>query len=231
MLSYWEYTLNKRVKENGGISVTLDSILSGIDKQERIFSLNNDDLTIRYIDDLEYEKDVFKYIEPEFHESIYKPGKLPRFVLFSAPGATGKSALAKHICHSKNGIYWDLPNNKVAEYSFQGAIAEAVGYDGMSDFIKSIVEGKNFFVIDAFDEAEAGSGRSGIEFFLRDLNTVTKKCTCTCAVLMARTESAIFIKEFLEKNDIPYKHYHFELMNLPHLKSKALFPDARGFPL
>lgn len=207
MSGYWEYTLNKSVKENGGILVTLDSILSGIDKKERSFLLNSGDTTIKYIDDSEYKKDVYSYVEPEFHESIYNPGKTPRFIIFSAPGATGKSALAKHICYSRNGIYWDLPNNKVAEYSFQGAISEAVGYDSMSDFIKSIVEGRNFLVIDAFDEAEAGSGRSGIEFFLRDLNTVTKKCMCTCAILMARTESALFIKEFFEKNDITYKHY------------------------
>ena len=207
MCGYWEYTLNKSVRENGGILVTLDSILSGVNKKERRFCLNSEDSTIRYIDDSEYAKDVFSYVEPEFHESICTSGKKPRFILFSAPGATGKSALAKYICHSRNGIYWDLPNNKVAEYSFQGAISEAVGYGRMSDFIKSIVEGENFFVIDAFDEAEAGSGRSGIEFFLRDLNAVTKDCTCTCAVFMARTESALFIKEFFEKNNIAYKHY------------------------
>ena len=32
MLGYWEYTLNKCVKK-GGVTVTLDSILSNIDKK------------------------------------------------------------------------------------------------------------------------------------------------------------------------------------------------------
>lgn len=207
MKGYEEYTLNKSVEENGGIVVTLESILLGIDEKKKKFSLNLKNSTIRYIEQEEYEQDVYSYIEPEFCESTHSLEQKTRFILFSAPGATGKSALAKHICYSKNGIYWDLPNNKVAEYSFQGVIAEAVGYKAMSEFIKSIVEGENFFVIDAFDEAEAGSGRSGIEFFLRDLNDVTKECECTCAVLMARTESALFIKNFFETNNVTYKHY------------------------
>ena len=187
--------------------MTLDSILSELDNKEKVFSLNSENSTIRYIEEKEYVEDVYDYVEPKFHESKYKPGQTPRFILFSAPGATGKSALAKHICYSKNGIYWDLPNNKVAEYSFQGAISEAVGYGAMSEFIKSIADGESFFVIDAFDEAEAGSGRSGIEFFLRDLTSVTKECKYTCAILMARTESALFIREFFEKNNVTYKHY------------------------
>lgn len=207
MLGYWEYTLNKSARNGGGVLVTLDSILSSINKKERRFDLNAGYSTIRYIEKPEYEKDVYNYVEPEFHESFNKTGASCRFILFSAPGATGKSALAKHICHTKNGIYWDLPENKIAEYSFQGAIAKAVGFGNMSDFVKSIETGQDFLVIDAFDEAEAGSGRSGIEFFLRDLSSVTSQCTCTCAILMARTESAIFIREYFEKNNITYKHY------------------------
>lgn len=206
MLGYWEYTLNKCVKK-GGVTVTLDSILSNIDKKEQCFELSESHSAIRYINDAEYENDVYRYVEPNFNESKNNIGKTAKFILFSAPGATGKSALAKHICHTKNAIYWDLPENKIAEYSFQGAITEAVGYDYVSDFVKALVNGKIFFVIDAFDEAEAGSGRSGIEFFLRDLNDVTRNCVDTCAVLMARTESAIFIKEYCEKNNISYKHY------------------------
>lgn len=186
MVGYWEYTLNKSVKSTGGYLMTLDSILSKIDKKENKFKLNSEYSTIRYISEQEYVQDVYSYVEPEFTDSEPKLlNTSPRFILFSAPGATGKTALAKYICYTKNGIYWDLPNNKIAEYSFQGAISEAVGFSNISDFIKSVVDGKNFFVIDAFDEAEAGSGRSGIEFFLRDLNAVTNESNNTCAILLA----------------------------------------------
>lgn len=207
MVGYWEYTLNniKRKEDN---LVTLGGILANIGEKAKEFNLNSEYSTIRYIEEKEYIDDVFCYIEPEFRDSDEKiTTSLPRFIVFSAPGATGKTALAKHISFTKKGIYWDLPDNKIAEYSFQGAISKAVGFENISNFVKSIETGESFLVVDAFDEAEAGSGRSGIEFFLRDLNEVTQKCDEPCAILLARTESAIFIKEYLQKNNIKYKHY------------------------
>lgn len=208
MISAWENKLNKSPKIKKGYSTMgLANILSSINKTENIFSLNEDYQTIRYITQKEYKEKVYEYVEPKFCECETNNSSNPRFILFSAPGATGKTALAKYICYSKNGIYWDLPDNKVAEYSFNGAISKAVGYSNMSNFIESLVNGDIFFVIDAFDEAEAGSGRTGIEFFLRDLNDVTQTSRNTCAILLARTESAIFIKNYFNNNKIPYKHF------------------------
>ena len=205
MISAWEFSLNKLPSGLGVDIMTLESILSSLNSTERLFKLNSNFRSIRYIDEFEYIQDVYKYVQPQFNEiSINHNSK---FILFSAPGATGKSALAKHICYSRNGIYWDLPDNKVAEYSFQGAIMEAVGDSNVSSFIENLNNGKCFLVIDAFDEAEAGSGRTGIEFFLRDLNNKTFNCKSICAILLARTESALFIKNFLNDNDISYKHY------------------------
>lgn len=208
MVSEWENNLNislKKTEENN--TMGLASILSSINKIDNAFLLNDNYKTIRYITSDEYRQKVFEYVEPKFYECTTNNSFHPRFLLFSAPGATGKTALAKYICYSKNGIYWDLPDNKVAEYSFNGAISKAVGYPNMSHFIESLINGDNFFVIDAFDEAEAGSGRTGIEFFLRDLNDVTQNSKNICAILLARTESAIFIKNYFNNNNIPYKHF------------------------
>lgn len=208
MKGLWEIALNISPKFNNGDNIiTLASILSSIKVNNNDFELNKDYSTIRYITDREYSENVYRYVEPAFYECEENSSPQPKFLLFSAPGATGKSALAQHICHAKNGIYWDLPDNKVAEFSFEGAIAKAVGFSYMSNFIESLENGENFFVIDAFDEAEAGSGRTGIEFFLRDLNEVTKNCNHVCAILMARTESAIFIKKYFLNNGIPFKHF------------------------
>lgn len=205
MLAYWEIRINKKGDVQG---MNLESILSSVKTSKKSFELNDSFKTIRYISDKEYSDEVHKYVEPMFtetkHSSINQP---PRFILFSAPGATGKTALAQYICYSKHGIYWDLPDSKVAEFSLQGAIQNAVGAENLSDFYKSIKNGDNFLVIDAFDEAEAGSGRTGIEFFLRDLNTITQDCNHICAILMARTESALFIKNYLSNNEIPFIHY------------------------
>lgn len=212
MLSEWENKLNKSPKtEIGGNDMTLSNILSSIDIKENLFRLSENYSTIRYISEKEYSDFVYKYIEPQFYECDSPNLPNPKFILFSAPGATGKTALAMHICKEYHGIYWDLPENKVAEYSFSGAIAEAVGYENLSDFIISIENQKNFLVIDAFDEAEVGSGRSGIEFFLRDLNNVTKNCQNICAILLARTESSLFIKKFFSEHGISFKHYEVGL--------------------
>ena len=205
MISNWEYELNKKLVVSKGGYMNLSGILNSISKKNKKFALNSDFPTIRYIEESEYKDEVFKYVEPSFRESDIMSNA--KFILISAPGATGKSALAKHVSFTYNGIYWELPNNKVAEYSFQGAIMEAVGSNKVSDFIESLKNSENFLVIDAFDEAEAGSGRTGIEFFLRDLNNVTTGTDNVCAILLARTESAIFIKNYFNKNNISFNHY------------------------
>ena len=101
MIGLWQYNLNKKIADEGENIVTLDSILVHINIKDRKFELNSEYSTIRYINKEEYTKDVYSYVEPEFHESYHKSEFSPRFILFSAPGATGKSALAKHICYKK----------------------------------------------------------------------------------------------------------------------------------
>lgn len=167
MFSKRETELNKRYIYTERGYMHLNDVLSKINQKGQIFSLNPNFTTIRYIDKNEYDNDVYEYVEPTFFEENEDNSNEdnPKFIIISAPGATGKTALAKHICRKYNGIYWDLPDTKVAEYSFQGTIMEAVGNDKISSFIQSLIDGSSFLVIDAFDEAETGSGRTGIEFF------------------------------------------------------------------
>lgn len=120
MMSNWENKLNKKLMIRKGGFMNLSGILNGIKKKDKNFKLNSDFSTIRYIEESEYKTEVFKYVEPSFHEADIMSNS--KFILISAPGATGKSALAKHVCFTYNGIYWELPNNKVAEYSLQGAM-------------------------------------------------------------------------------------------------------------
>ena len=128
MLGFWESKINVRYEEAQEMS--LDHILRNANAGDDALALNEKFRTIRYISDKEYYDDVYKYVEPLF--SLASADNLsPRFIIFSAPGATGKTALAKYICHHKGGIYWDLPDNKVAEYSLQGALQNAVGIENL----------------------------------------------------------------------------------------------------
>lgn len=204
MLGLWELKIRNTFKRT--IKMKLDGILSNLGNKTVRFTLNDRFNTIRYIEKEEYTTDVYEYIEPGF-TLRQDCGETPRFIVFSAPGATGKTALAKFISYSQKGVYWDLPDNKVAEYSLQGALQKAVGMENISAFSTSLNNGDEFLVIDGFDEAEAGSGRAGIEFFLRDLHDVVHASNYTSAVLLARTESALFVIDYLAKNNIPFAYY------------------------
>lgn len=234
MFSKRETELNKRYIYTERGYMHLNDVLSKINQKGQIFSLNPNFTTIRYIDKNEYDNDVYEYVEPTFFEENEDNSNEdnPKFIIISAPGATGKTALAKHICRKYNGIYWELPDTKVAEYSFQGTIMEAVGNDKISSFIQSLIDGSSFLVIDAFDEAETGSGRTGIEFFLRDFNNTTINNKETCAVLLARTESALFIKKYFQDNNISYNHYevsYFEEDNAKTYIKNGL--EKRNIPI
>lgn len=208
MLGYNEKkptTLARIDKSDKGID--LNVILGSIRYSESRFALNTDYNTIRYIDEPEFINTVHKYIEPVFRESTESKGTAPRFLLLSVPEVTNKTTLAKYLCFRKRSIYWSLSDTKLAEYSFDGALTRVFGLSKVSEFADSLSNGKSFFVIDGIDKAELRSGRTGIEFFLRDLNNAVENSTQVCAVLVAGTESAIFIKDYWNKHNIPYKHY------------------------
>lgn len=208
MLGYNEKKLNTLARtDKSDKGIDLNVILGSIRYSESRFALNTDYNTIRYIDEPEFINTVHKYIEPVFRESTGSKGTAPRFLLLSVPEVTSKTALAKYVCYKKRGLYWSLPDTKVAEYSFDGALTRVFGLSKVSEFADSLKDGKSFFVVDGIDEAELRSGRTGIEFFLRDLNNAVEDSTQICAVLVAGTESVTFIKEYWNKHNIPYKHY------------------------
>lgn len=191
--------------------MSLENILSDVKVSDKRFKLNPDFRTIRYIENDEYADTAYGNVEYNFTEcECFPNGQSPRFIIFSAPGSVERTALAKHICYSKNGMYWNLPEIKVAEYSLQGSIQHAVGAEYVSDFYKSLKDDDVLLVIDAFEEAEDVSGRTGIKFFLRDLTTITKGCNHVCAILIAETESAAFIKNCLANSGVSFKHYEID---------------------
>ena len=89
-------------------------------------------------------------------------------VLVAGQILLSEDAKTSETLYKYNGIYWELPDSKVAEFSFQGAIMEAVGDSKVSEFIESLKNGENFLVIDAFDEAEVGYLAMHIERVLAD---------------------------------------------------------------
>ena len=50
-----------------------------------------------------------------------------KFILFSSPGAVGKTSLAKYIAQKYNGYYWNVAQKTINDTSFMGELAHAVG--------------------------------------------------------------------------------------------------------
>lgn len=121
-----------------------------------------------------------------------------KFILFSAPGAVGKTALAKHIaCHYK-GLYWNVAITPLTKIAFAGEISHAVGVsNGVQQvaFYQNLKCGKNFLVLDAFDEADHISGHEGIKEFLIEIGEILSDATTPSIILTARTEMAQFIQD------------------------------------
>ena len=150
------------------------------------------------------------YISPSFRNIKVKEEKNsanPQFLLFSAPGATGKSALAKYISYKYNGIYWNLAKIKLGNNSFVGTILSAVSAPEYSNFIKDLNESNVMLIIDAFDEAEIVSGRKMISSFISEINKCLDNKTNTSVIFLARTETAQFIASFCLENSISINHY------------------------
>lgn len=188
----------------GAVHMNLDVILQNLSKCTRYSLLDEVSNYLFYIDD-----DVF-YVAPSFNE-IKTDNKIstlnPRFILFSAPGATGKSCLAKYIAHKYNAIYWDTSKLKLGENTFDGSLLNMVGPAEYSRFTTDLCEGRAALVIDAFDEAEAISGRTAIQQFIKDLNRCIADAVSPCAFLFSRTETAQFIASLCAEKSIPFLHY------------------------
>lgn len=145
------------------------------------------------------------YVKPSFIDvAEYADAS---YILFSAPGATGKSALAKYIAWQYNAIYWDLAKIKLGENSLHGTLMRAMSADQFSLFRKGFSSGDTMLVIDAFDEADMISGRDALEHFLSDLDELDTNRANSNVVLLARTETAQFIAKYLGAVGRKVSHY------------------------
>ena len=120
--------------------------------------------------------------------------------MISAPGAVGKSALAKHIPHSKNALHWDLSKNVLGDNVFLGTISKAFGTKQISLITDVIGQGRLPIIIDALDEAEVRSGSTQLEKTLVEIVEFVSQASTHCIVLMARTDTARYVHSILSES-------------------------------
>ena len=211
MKELMDYNVNDYVESIIEVKkMVLDALLTPYEKCKR-YPLSSDvSEYLRYI-----EEEPF-YIPPSFSDvkTNTKMSTLKsKFILLSAPGATGKSSLAKHIAFKFDALYWDLAKVKIGTNSFAGSILNAVGSPKYSEFIGDLNTGKVLLVIDAFDEAEIVSGRKMLDSFIVDISNALENHEIPTVFLLARTETAQYIASFCAENSIPASHYEIGFFN------------------
>jgi hypothetical protein len=137
-------------------------------------------------------------MEPPFTLISEPDAATSPFLIISAPGAVGKSALARHIGAIHGHFVWDLAKLKLGDNSFVGTIAQCFGPSKLPEVLQALVSGKECFVLDAFDEAEILSGWERVETFIEEIWSFVRQSPCLTIVLLARSETASTIALALE---------------------------------
>ena len=203
MIARWLYNRISSAATKEDIYMNLDSVLEKMGTTQKIQLLDNHPSSVSVSPFSKF------YIKPTLKD--INIAKDPKMLLFSAPGATGKSALAQHISRSKNALLWDLSKEKIANHSFSGMLVESLGTKLFSEFTEGLENGTAVLVIDALDEAEMISGRIAIETLLKDLRSICENATSPNIALCARTETAHFIKEFYSNEETKLAVSHYEV--------------------
>lgn len=203
MIAQWLYNIISLAADKECVSMNLDTVLEKIGTSRNIHLVENHPCSVSIVESCDF------FIKPTVKDIVCPADS--KIILFSAPGATGKSALAKFISSSKKALLWDLSKEKIANHSFSGMLVESLGTKLFSEFTNGLETGDAVLVIDALDEAEMISGRVAIETLLADLRAVCINSICPNVILCARTETAHLIKEFYSKDSTKLEISHYEI--------------------
>lgn len=179
--------------------MTIDSIFRDY-KSTTKFELKDDkDISISLI-----REEPFYIVPLVVDLDINKESKI---IVISAPGATGKSSLAKYLAYRFSSLYWNLADITLGDNSFVGTIVRSIGSESYSEYINALLNGESILIIDAFDEAEMISGVRAVRTFISDISKATAKAKRACVVMLARAETASNICSFMRERGIIHSHY------------------------
>lgn len=130
------------------------------------------------------------FVAPPLRSPRSLPAALPGILVISAPGAVGKSTLARHLAHSRGTAYWDLSKLELGDNTFIGTIAAAFGDSELARVLQGLRDGSTLFVVDALDEAEIRSGWPRVASFLKQVAERTATAPVPTVIVLARTETA-----------------------------------------
>lgn len=115
----------------------------------------------------------------------------PKVLVVSAPGAVGKSTLAKELSRATNQPYLDLAEyGPVGQGTVGGLFTGSFGFAGVGQAHVSFTNGQLAFIVDALDEARVKVQESSFEAFVRDIAQSAQASPAVSFVLFGRNQIA-----------------------------------------
>jgi hypothetical protein len=140
---------------------------------------------------MSHPSEVPGFVEPSLLCDDESELKAARVIIVSAPGAVGKSTLARAIASRCSLPLWDLAKaGPVGQSSVFGAISVSLGANAFPSFLAGIAAGTNGLAIDALDEARVKVTAQAFNAFLADVATLANTSTSCTFVLFGRTQIA-----------------------------------------
>ena len=126
------------------------------------------------------------FMEPTL-EVLHGDPTTARVIVVAAPGAIGKSTLARAISIKSSAVLVDLATTEpMGGNFFVGGVANAFGPRALSD----LYAGKIALVVDALDEAQLRAGDDGFSAGLLDLAAIVQERGVLPATILGRATAA-----------------------------------------
>ena len=171
---------------------------------------------------------------PEFVRPTVKVGSQqmgpPSVLLISAPGAVGKTTLAREIARNVGCPLWHLGQVNVGNEFLTGAVARAFGKSHYSQVYGELVAGHRALVLDGLDEGRLRAGEANFAAFLEslaeDFRTPGKH---PALVLLGRTDTVTDTAIWFELLGVPTAQYEIEYFDSASaVDFVAKYLDARS---
>lgn len=146
-----------------------------------------------------------KYVKPNFTNEVgsFKKGKLPKVILISAAGATGKSELTQYLsCRFQIPIFDLSKHSPVASNSLTGLFFETLGPQGLATYVQDLKNGNGMLIIDALDEGHLKTTVEGFNSFLDGIVGMCREAQETPFILLGRNQVIENTWLYLEEQNV-----------------------------
>lgn len=142
------------------------------------------------------------YIETSFTKQDFNEER-PRFLLMTAVGASGKSALASKLSADTGMPLLNLGTHPpVADNTLTGLLTTTFPLEQLSDILTSLKSGTYGVIIDGIDEGRSKVNEPAFNAFLEDLIKLSAGSSKTSFVLLGRTQALLDCWVYLQEKGL-----------------------------